>query len=77
MPERGDKEERAETRRAAQEPEAEYDYSEMLQAGPRFGVSNETIAGALHAAGHQRRTRLTVSQVEEALKAFARREIAD
>lgn len=54
-----------------------FTYGEVLQAGTSFGVSNETVAGALAAAGLPRDAHLTRKQVEDALKAFAKREVED
>lgn len=54
-----------------------FTYGEVVQAGTSFGVSNETVAGALVAAGIPRNAHLTRKQVEEAVKAFAKREVED
>ena len=54
-----------------------FTYAEVVQAGTSFGVSNETVAGALVAAGIPRDAHLTRKMVEEAVKAFATREVED
>ena len=54
-----------------------FTYDEVAHAGATFGVSNETVAGALIAAGIPRTAHLSRKQVEEALKAFAKREVED
>lgn len=59
------------------EKDAVYTYAEVTQAGQRFGVSNETIVGALSAAGIPRDAHLTAKQVESAVKDFYEREVQD
>jgi hypothetical protein len=54
-----------------------FTYDEVAHGGASFGVSNETITGALVAAGFPRTARLTRQQVSDALKAFAQREVQD
>lgn len=54
-----------------------FTYAEMVGAAASFGVSSETVVGALHAAGVPRDDLLSRKQVEEALKAFEKREVND
>lgn len=54
-----------------------FTYGEVVHAGASFGVSDETVAGALVAAGFPRNAHLTRKQVDDALKAFAKREVED